>query len=120
VIERREAEQGQARTQVEAAELAVRAGVRRAELAYRASVRELQVFERDVLVAARENQRLLDVAYQEGEFGLSAILLLRNQLLDAEFGYWDAWERNRLAAVTLRSVTAHNLDDLIALPERRP
>lgn len=108
---RREAEAERSALDAEAVELRVRTEVRDALRAYEASQQELEIFRTDVLVPARENQELLDVAYAEGKLDLSALLLLRNQLLDAELGYWEAWERSRAAAVALRSATAAILDD---------
>ena len=54
--------------------------------------------------AANANQELLDAAYREGQLDLPSLVLLRNQLFDAEVGYWEAWlarrhSFNRLAAV---------------------
>ncbi len=96
----------QARSHREAAELTVRAEVTAALEAYRSAGEEVRVLEEQVLLPARENQRLLDVAFQEGKVPLPTLLLLRNQLLDAELGYWDAWLAARRSLVDLQSVTA--------------
>src|SRR5690606_29486028 len=88
LVARREAEARQAAFERSAAELRIRKEVADAYRAYIAASEEERVFERDVLEPARENQRLLTTAYQAGKIDLPALLLLRNQLLDAELGYW--------------------------------
>jgi cobalt-zinc-cadmium efflux system outer membrane protein len=115
---RREAEAGRAELAVSATELAVRTEVADALRAYRATELELEIFRSDVLEPARLNQDLLDVAYREGKLDLSSLLLLRDQLLDAELGYWSAWERRQQAVIALRSATGSILDDATEhLPE---
>lgn len=109
---RRVAEVNRAALSMQAEELRVRTEVTEAFRAWQAAARQIEVFEGDVLTPARENQRLLETAYQEGKLDLATLLLLRNQLLDAETGYWEAWEQQRIAEVQLRSATATILDDL--------
>lgn len=89
-----------------AAELAVRTEVVDAHRTYVAASEEAHVFERSVLGPARENQRSLERAYEAGKIDLPQLLLLRNQLLDAELGYWDAWLARREALVRLQAATA--------------
>jgi cobalt-zinc-cadmium efflux system outer membrane protein len=89
-----------------ATELAVRTQVTDAYRAYRSATEEVQTFERDVLQPARENQRLLDTAFRAGKVGLPTLILLRNQLLDAELGYLDAALAQRRALVGLQAATA--------------
>jgi cobalt-zinc-cadmium efflux system outer membrane protein len=84
-------------------ELRIRTEVAAGLEAARAAREELEVFDAQVLRPARDNQRLLETAFAEGRFDLPTVLLLRTQLLDAEVGYWDAWERDRTASSALRS-----------------
>ena len=70
---------------------------------------EVDVLERTVLAPARENRRLLEVAYRAGKVGLPVLLLIRNQVIDAELEYWDAWLSEREARVTISEVTAKAL-----------
>lgn len=115
---RREAEMEGSRLLAEAAGLRIRTQVTDALQAYLSSSRELEVFQQDVLEPARQNQRLLDTAYREGKLDLASLLLLRNQLVDAELGFWEAWERQRRAGVAVRTATAAILDDVPpVLPE---
>ena len=89
-----------------ATELQIRTEVADAYQAYVTANEEADIFERDVLQPAQENQRLLEIAYREGKIDLPALLLLRNQLLDAELSYWDAWLARRESLVELESATA--------------
>ena len=73
---------------------------------YALAAEEARIFENDVLQPARANQQLLETAYREGKIDLPALLLLRNQLLDAELSYWDAWLAHRRSLVALQSATA--------------
>lgn len=95
----------QARYDRQATELAIRTEVTDAVYAYRRADEEVRVFEQNVLLPARANQRLLDTAFQSGKVALPTLVLLRNQLLDAELGYWDAWLAERRALVDLQSAT---------------
>lgn len=106
VVAQRASQTDQARLSRQATELAVRTQVTDALRAYRAASEEARVFEQDVLQPARANQRLLDTAFRAGKVGLPTLLLLRNQLLDAELGYWGAWLAQRRALVELQAATA--------------
>ncbi len=106
IVAENRARSEQARYHREATELAIRTEVMAALDAYRSAGEEIRVLEEEVLLPARENQRLLDVAFQEGRIALPTLLLLRNQLLDTELGYWDAWLAARRALVDLQSATA--------------
>lgn len=92
--------------------LRVQADVRDALQGYRTAAEELRIYETSVLRPATRNQGLLEAAYAEGKLDLEALLLLRNQLLDAELGYWAAWARHREAWAALRSATGANLEDV--------
>ncbi|MGH7574167.1 MAG: TolC family protein [Longimicrobiales bacterium] len=89
-----------------AVEVQVRTEVADAYQSYLAASEEAAIFQRDVLQPARQNQQLLDTAYREGKIDLPALLLLRNQLLDAELSYWDAWLAHRESLVALEAATA--------------
>lgn len=102
----------QRRALVEQAQFARRSTLLRIETdvlvaarAYRAAAEEARVYEREVLARAHENAALLETAYGAGKIDLSTLLLLRNQLLDAEFGFWDAWLAQREALVRLDAAT---------------
>lgn len=105
-IAERSAQVEQARYERQATELAVRTEVTDAVRAYRAASEEASLFEREVLQPARNNQLLLESAYRAGKIDLANLILLRNQLLDVELGYWDAWLAQREALVDLEAATA--------------
>lgn len=88
-----------------ATELQIRTEVTEAYRALAAASEEARVFERDVVGTARSNQRLLEAAFRAGKIGLPTLLLLRNQLLDAELGYWDAWFAAQRARLRLDAAT---------------
>ena len=106
LISRRQAESVQARLEARATELAVRTEVTDAVRAYRTATEEVGVFEASVLNPARQNTALLEAAYRAGKIPLPSLLLLRNQLLDAELNYWDAWLARRESLVRLDAATA--------------
>lgn len=88
-----------------ATEALVRSEVASAVAALRTSAEELRRYEESVLQPARSNAALLGEAYRAGKIPLTTLLLLRNQLLDAEFGYWEAWLARREALVRLDAAT---------------
>jgi cobalt-zinc-cadmium efflux system outer membrane protein len=100
------AEARQAAWSRDAAALQVQSEVTDAYQAYVTASAEAEIFERDVLGPVRANQLLLEVAYREGKIDLTALLLLRNQLLDAQLSYWDTWFAHRRSLVALQSATA--------------
>lgn len=113
LVARRRAETEQAGYALEAARLRVRTEVADGYRSYVAAAEEAAVFEADVLEPAHRNQELLETAYQAGKLDLSALVLLRNQLLDAELSYWDAWLAQREALVRLQAATGElTIDDL--------
>lgn len=105
LADERRARLAQARLGHRAVLLRVRTDVRTAAEAYRTATEEATVYETSVLQRAHENAALLETAYGAGKIGLSTLLLLRNQLLDAELSYWDAWLAQREALVQLEAAT---------------
>lgn len=105
VVEERRAQVRQAQLQRQAVELRVRTDVETAVRSYRAASQEAATFETTVRQPARVNSALLETAFRAGKIALPTLLLLRNQLLDAELGYWDAWLSRQDALVQLQSAT---------------
>ena len=101
VVDARRAEARQAQLERQATALRVRTEVATAVRAYQTASGELAVFESSVREPARQNSALLETAFNAGKIALPTLLLLRNQLLDAELGYWDAWLARRAALVEL-------------------
>lgn len=110
--ERRQAEVAESEQLRRSAELRVRTEVENALRAFQAAEREVLLLEAELLGPIRQNQALLDIAYREGKLDLASLLLLRNQLLDAEMGYWDAWERRAGARSDLETATGTILQDV--------
>jgi cobalt-zinc-cadmium efflux system outer membrane protein len=81
----------------------VSAEVQMALINLKSSRERVDVLASEVLPQARENRRLLEIAYQEGKVGLPILLLIRNQVLDSELEYWDAWLNERNAAAAVRA-----------------
>ncbi|MGD9524817.1 MAG: TolC family protein [Gemmatimonadales bacterium] len=93
----------QAAIRLEAVLLTVRLEVREARLAYLAASEEVASLESRVLTPVRDNLALLDSAYRAGKVGLPTLLLLRNQLFEAEVDYWRAWQAKREALLRLQA-----------------
>lgn len=84
--------------------------------AYRSAAEEVEILETTVLAPARQNRQLLETAYREGKVGLPVLLLIRNQVIDAELEYWASWLAERVALADLAEATAEN----IAPSQRNP
>ncbi|MBY0488201.1 MAG: TolC family protein [Gemmatimonadaceae bacterium] len=105
VIAQRRALETQSLRELDAMRFALRADVSAALQSYQAASAELAIYTETVLGPARRNSGLLDTAFQAGKIALPTLLLLRNQLLDAELGYWDAWLAQHAARVQLDAAT---------------
>ena len=114
---RRQAEIRIVEDQRRATALRVRTEVEDAVRAYTSARQEVELLESRLLEPIRQNHELLDIAYREGKIDLATVLLLRNQLLDAELSYWDAWERQARARADLSSATGEILRG-VSLPNR--
>lgn len=87
----------------------IRSDVRSALSAYRSAAQRTRLMETSVLPQTRDNRRLLEIAYREGKVGLPVLLLIRNQAIEAELEYWDAWLTQREALAHLKEATGANL-----------
>ena len=107
-VQSRRAASAQAELRTLAAVTRIRAEVATAVQAYRTAAAEVEIFETTVLVPARQNRMLLETAYREGKVGLPVLLLIRNQVFDAEVDYWAAWLAEREALAFLEETTGRN------------
>ena len=107
-IDAREAAVRQAQADRNAVAQRIRAEVESAARAYNSAASEVEVLEATVLAPARENRQLLEAAYREGKVGLAVLLLIRNQVIDAEQEYWSAWLAEREALSALAAATGDN------------
>jgi cobalt-zinc-cadmium efflux system outer membrane protein len=114
VVDERLAQVRQAQLQRQAVELRVRTDVETAVRSYRAATQEAATFETTVRQPARTNSALLETAFRAGKIALPTLLLLRNQLLDAELGYWDAWLARQDALVQLQAATGLLASDALS------
>jgi cobalt-zinc-cadmium efflux system outer membrane protein len=89
----------------------VRAEITSAVTTYQSAATEVEVLETTVLTPARQNRRLLETAYREGKVGLPVLLLIRNQVIDAELDYWASWLEEREALSALAEATGQNLEE---------
>lgn len=73
--------------------LAVRTEVRDACRSYQAAKESVNVFEADALGRIAENFRFIEIAYREGKIDLLQLVVVQNDLADAQFSYLDSlWE----------------------------
>lgn len=108
-IEARRAAARQAELAVAGADARVRAEVALAVASYTSAAGEAQILGTTVLVPARENRRLLEIAFREGKVGLPVLLLIRNQVIDAELEYWAAWLAEHEALADLAAATGETI-----------
>jgi outer membrane protein, heavy metal efflux system len=104
-----EADVARSRSEMDAVRVAVRTEVFDAYQRYVSAGEEEAISRTSVLEPARLNQSLLDEAFRSGKIDLTTLLLVRNELLDAELDYWDSWLEQRLELVRLTAVTAEPL-----------
>lgn len=100
-IDQEKARLAQAQSRYAALELSVRLQVAEAYRSAQSAGEEVEALQSMVLEPARRNLALLDAAYQAGKLALPTVLLVRNQLLDAELDFWRAWQSQREAVVRL-------------------
>jgi cobalt-zinc-cadmium efflux system outer membrane protein len=78
-----------------AALLAIRTEVDKAYRAYESAVNALALYETEALALIDESFRFIETAYREGKIGLLELVVVQNDLVEAEFSYietlWDYW-----------------------------
>jgi len=100
------AEVARARADLDLAELAVRTEVDDALQRFASAAEEEALARASMRDPARANQTLLEQAFRSGKIDLPTLLLVRNQLLDAELAYWDSWLQYRTEYVRLEAAIA--------------
>jgi cobalt-zinc-cadmium efflux system outer membrane protein len=80
----------QTRYEQQSIELRIQQEVRDAVRSYEAAKEEVEVFEKDVLDRAVENFQLMETAYREGKIGLLQLVVVQNDLVNAQFSYVDS------------------------------
>lgn len=105
VVAQRRAELQQATFRRDAVQLQIRTEIESTVRALSSANAEVEIFESSVRQPARANNALLDAAFRAGKIALPTLLLLRNQLLDAELDFWQAWLARQEALMLLDSAT---------------
>jgi cobalt-zinc-cadmium efflux system outer membrane protein len=105
------AEVARARADLDATELAVRAEVDDALQRFASAAEEEALARASMRDPARANQALLEEAFRSGKIDLPTLLLVRNQLLDAELAYWNSWLQYRAELVRLDAAVAEPTTD---------
>ena len=100
---------GQARDERYSTELRVQQEVREALRSYEAAREEVAVFETSVLDRAAENFQLIETAYREGKIDLLQLVVVQNDLVNAQFSYVDSLENYWLARTALERAVGQDL-----------
>lgn len=87
----------------------IRTEVFNAAAAYTLAESGLEAFRTTVLASARQNRNQFEAAYRGSKVGLLALLLVRDQMYDAELDYWTVWVVARKARASIAEATAENL-----------
>ena len=88
-----------------AAVLVIRTEVGEAHRAYDAAVNALSLYESEALTRIGENFRFIETAYREGKIDLLELVVVQNDLVEAEFSYIDSlWDYWRAAIALERAV----------------
>ena len=97
VFDRKQAEltqlagrRGQASYERQSVALRIQQEVRDALRSYEAASAGVAVFEKDVLAQAQENFQFIETAYREGKLDLLQLVVVQNDLVNAQFSYADS------------------------------
>lgn len=90
-------------------ELRIKQEVGDAFRSYEAAKEEVEVFEKEVLDRAAENFQLMETAYQEGKIDLLQVVVVQNDLVNAQFSYLDSLWNYWLARTALERATGTEL-----------
>lgn len=97
VFDRKQAEltqlagrRGQASYERQSVALRIQQEVRDALRSYEAANAGVAVFEKDVLAQAQENFQFIETAYREGKLGLLQLVVVQNDLVNAQSSYADS------------------------------
>ncbi|MFQ5684129.1 MAG: TolC family protein [Candidatus Binatia bacterium] len=116
VFDRKQAEltqlggrKAQVRSEQRGIELRIRQEVGDALRSYEAAITEVEVFETEVLDRAAENFQLMETAYQEGKIDLLRVVVVENDLVNAQFSYVDSLWNYWLARIALERSVGRDL-----------
>lgn len=100
---------GQAGYERHSTELRIQQEVREALRSYEAAREEVTVFETAVLDQAAENFQFIETAYREGKIDLLQLVVVQNDLVNAQFSYVDSLWNYRLARTALERAMGQDL-----------
>jgi cobalt-zinc-cadmium efflux system outer membrane protein len=100
---------GQAGYERHSTELRIQQEVREAFRSYEAAREEVAVFETAVLDRAAENFQLIETSYREGKINLLQLVVVQNDLVNAQFSYVDSLENYWLARTALERAVGQDL-----------
>ncbi|GIV03758.1 MAG: RND transporter [Fimbriimonadales bacterium] len=90
--------------------LTIEAEVRNAYRSYEAAAEALQVFEADTLSNIAESFGFIETAYREGKIGLLQLVVVQNDLVNAQFSYLDSLRDYWLARTALERAVGQELE----------
>jgi outer membrane protein, heavy metal efflux system len=105
--------ENQARLQVAALRRAIEQEVSEALRRYDAGRRTLAVFEQDVLARVDENYRFIETAYRAGKIDLFQLIVVQNDLVQAQLSYLDSVARVRDAQIDLERAVGSGLEEVM-------
>lgn len=95
----------QAGAELQAAEKEIRKEVAQAVSQWEINRRNIDLFQREVMEQTEENFRLLEAAYRERKIDLPRLLIMENELVNANQSYLDILLSLRESAIQLQEVT---------------
>ena len=99
----------QAKYERQSTELRIQQEVLDALRSYETAREEVEVFETAVLDRAAENFQLIETAYHEGKIDLLQLVVVQNDLVNAQFSYVDSLENYWLARTALERAVGRDL-----------
>ena len=99
----------QAKYEQQSTALRIQQEVRDAFRSYEAAKEEVAVFEAEVLDRAAENFQLMETAYREGKIDLFQVVVVQNDLVNAQFSYVDSLWNYWLARTALERAVGQDL-----------
>lgn len=100
---------GQANHERRSVEARIRQEVADAFHSYEAAKEEVAVFEQEVLDRAAENFQLMETAYREGKIDLLQVVVVQNDLVNAQFSYVDSLLNYWVARTALERAVGQDL-----------
>lgn len=100
---------GQAGYERHSTELRIQQEVRESLRSYEAAREEVTVFETAVLDQAAENFQFIETAYREGKISLLQLVVVQNDLVNAQFSYVDSLWNYWLARTALERAVGQDL-----------